>query len=73
MAKERTSVRMQPQINPLSEQGHSIRSIARMPRLSPRAVRKFLGPIPQPAAESRGWMETVHPKNVNLGVPKTQL
>ena len=59
MAKERTSVRMQAQIKILSEQGHSIRSIARILRLSRRTVRKFLEPAPQPAAEDGGWMATV--------------
>jgi hypothetical protein len=38
MAKERTGVRMQAQIRVLSEQGHSVRSIARMLRLSRRTV-----------------------------------
>ena len=59
MAKERTSVRMQAQIKILSEQGHSIRSIARILRLSRRTVRKFLEPAPQPTSEIGGWMETV--------------
>ncbi len=59
MAKERTSVCMQTQIKILSEQGHSIRSIARILRLSRRTVRKFLEPSPQPAGEGGGWMETV--------------
>ena len=43
MAKERTSVRMQAQIKLMSEQGHSIRSIARVLKLSRRTVRKYLG------------------------------
>jgi transposase len=59
MAKERTSVRMQAQIKILSEKGHSIRSIARILRLSRRTVRKFLEPVVAPATESGGWMETV--------------
>jgi transposase len=59
MAKERTSVRMQAQIKTLSEQGHSIRSIARILRLSRRTVRKFLEPASEPAAGGGGWMETV--------------
>ena len=58
MAKERTSVRMQAQIKTLSEQGHSIRSIARILRLSRRTVRKFLEG-PQPVTEGGGWVETV--------------
>ncbi len=59
MAKERTSVRMQAQIKILSEQGHSIRSIARVLRISRRTVRKFLEPTPEPPRESGGWVETV--------------
>jgi transposase len=59
MAKERTSVRMQAQIKTLSEQGHSIRRIARILRLSRRTVRKFLEPTLQPVDESGGWMDTV--------------
>jgi len=38
MAKERTSVRMKAQIKTLFEQGYSIRSIARLLRLSRRTV-----------------------------------
>ena len=60
MAKERTSVRMQAQIKTLSEQGHSIRRIARILGLSRRTVRKFLDTTVQPAAESSSWMETVN-------------
>ena len=59
MAKERTSVRMQAQIKTLSEQGHSIRRIARILRLSRKTVRKFLESAPQPPTESGGWVETV--------------
>ena len=59
MAKERTSVRMQAQIKTLSEQGHSIRSIARVLRLSRRTVRKFLEPTAQPPRDSGSWVETV--------------
>jgi transposase len=67
MAKERTSVRMQAQIKVLCEQGHSIRRIARILRLSRRTVRKFLESTTQPAGEGGlpagaqvgGWMETV--------------
>jgi transposase len=60
MAKERTSVRMQAQIRILSGQGHSIRSIARILRLSRRTVRKFLEPASEPVIEGGGWrMETV--------------
>ena len=59
MAKERTSVRMQTQIKIMSEQGHSIRSIARVLRLSRRTVRKYLEPVAPPATESGGWMDKV--------------
>src|ERR687897_2342444 len=59
MAKERTSVRMQAQIKIMSEQGHSIRSIARVLRLSRRTVRKYLEPTPQPLGESGGWEEEI--------------
>ena len=59
MAKERTSVRMQAQIRILSEQGHSIRRIARILRLARRTVRKFLEPAPEPTGGGGGWMETV--------------
>jgi transposase len=59
MAKERTSVRMQAQIKIMSEQGHSIRSIARVLKLSRRTVRKYLEPASQPAIESGGWEEKI--------------
>ena len=55
MAKERTSVRMQAQIKIMSEQGHSIRSIARVLKLSRRTVRKYLEPASQPTSVSGGW------------------
>ena len=59
MAKERTSVRMQAQIKTLSEQGHSIRRIARVLRLSRRTVRKYLEGSAQPDSEIGGWVERV--------------
>jgi transposase len=59
MAKERTSVRMQAQIKIMSGQGHSIRSIARVLKLSRRTVRKYLEPLLQPASEGGGWEEKV--------------
>jgi transposase len=59
MAKERTSVRMQAQIKTLSQQGHSIRSIARVLRLSRRTVRKYLEPATQSESQTGGWVETV--------------
>jgi transposase-like protein len=46
MAKERTSVRMQAQIRILCEQRHSIRSIARILRLSRRTVLQGRGENP---------------------------
>jgi Homeodomain-like domain-containing protein len=59
MAKERTSVRMQAQIKLMSEQGHSIRSIARVLKLSRRTVRKYLEPVGQPPSEGGGWEEAI--------------
>jgi transposase len=55
MAKERTSVRMQTQIKIMSEQGHSIRTIARVLKLSRRTVRKYLEPVPAAAEKTSGW------------------
>src|SRR5256712_6820134 len=54
MAKERTSVRMQAQIKIMSEQGHSIRSIARVLKLSRRTVRRYLEPVLQWPSENGG-------------------
>jgi len=59
MAKERTSVRMQAQIKIMSEQGHSIRSIARVLKLSRRTVRRYLEPAPQWPSENGGWEEKI--------------
>jgi hypothetical protein len=42
MVKERISVRMQAQIRFMSEQGYSIRAIARIFKLSRKSVRKYL-------------------------------
>ena len=50
---------MQAQIKVLCEQGHSIRRIARILRLSRTTVRKFLDPAPQPPSESGSWAEMV--------------
>ena len=55
MAKERTSVRMQTQIKIMSEQGHSIRTIARVLKLSRRTVRKYLEPAPVATEKTGGW------------------
>ena len=59
MAKERTSVRMQTQIKQMSEQGHSIRTIARVLRLSRRTVRKYLEPALVAAEKAGGWQEQI--------------
>jgi len=59
MAKERTSVRMQTQIKVMSEQGHSLRSIARVLKLSRRTVRKYLESVGAPPSESGGWEEKI--------------
>ena len=59
MAKERTSVRMQAQIKIMSEQGLSIRSIARVLKLSRRTVRRYLEPAPQWPSENGGWEEKI--------------
>jgi hypothetical protein len=68
MAKERTSGRMQAQNKTLSEQGHSIRRIAQVLRLSRRTVRKYLESTAEPPvcaladrpSETGGWTETVN-------------
>jgi transposase len=59
MAKERTSVRMQTQIKIMSEQGHSIRTIARVLKLSRRTVRKYLEPAVVTAEKTGGWEDEV--------------
>lgn len=59
MAKERTSVCMQAQIKLMSEQGHSIRSIARVLKLSRRTIRKYLEPVGQPPSKGGGWEEAI--------------
>ena len=59
MAKERTSVRMQTQIKIMSEQGHSIRTIARVLKLSRRMVRKYLEPAPVATEKTGGWEDQV--------------
>ena len=59
MTKERTSVRMQTQIKLMSEQGHSLRSIARVLKLSRRTVRKYLESAAAPPSESGGWEEKI--------------
>ena len=59
MAKERTSVRMQAQIRRLSEQGNSIRSIARVLKLSRKTVRRFLETPAGQASEPAAWIQAV--------------
>jgi hypothetical protein len=59
MAKERTSVGMQTQIKQMSEQGHSIRTIARVLKLSRRTVRKYLEPGPMAAERTGGWEDQI--------------
>lgn len=60
MAKERTSVRMQAQIKTLSEQGYSIRAIARILKLSRKTVRKFLeSPTAAEEAPAGSWVLSV--------------
>jgi transposase len=60
MAKERTSVRMQAQIKILSEQGYSIRAIARILKLSRKTVRKFLANPATEASEVASWIDGVN-------------
>jgi transposase len=43
----------------MSEQGHSIRRIARVLKLSRRSVRKYLEPAQQLPSESGGWEEKI--------------
>jgi transposase len=59
MAKERTSVRMQAQIKIMSEQGHSIRRIARVLKVSRRTVRKYLEPASSVAEKTGGWEDRI--------------
>jgi transposase len=59
MAKERTSVRMQTQIKIMSEQGHSIRTIARVLKLSRRTVRKCLAPAPSVTGKAGDWEDQI--------------
>jgi hypothetical protein len=59
MAKERISVRMQVQIKTLSEQGYSIRSIARILKLSRKTVRKFLTDPATQSAAVASWVSGI--------------
>jgi transposase len=59
MAKERTSVRMQTQIRLMSEQGYSIRAIARTLKLSRKTVRRILGIAVVQSSELPEWIGAV--------------
>ena len=59
MAKERTSVRMQAQIKLMSEQGYSIRAIARTLKIARKTVRRILGITLAESSESPPWIGTV--------------
>ncbi len=60
MAKERTSVRMQAQIRKMSEQGYSLRGIARALRISRKTVRRILGVSPrEESTDPAEWIEAV--------------
>ena len=60
MAKERTSVRMQTQIKIMSEQGHSIRTIARVLRAVARArCASIWSPCQSRRVSGGGWEEKV--------------
>ncbi len=60
MAKERTSVRMQAQIKRMSEQGYSLRGIARALRISRKTIRRILGVLPrEESTDPTGWIEAV--------------
>ena len=60
MAKERTSVRMQAQIKLMSEQGYSIRAIARTLKIARKTVRKILGITVAEATEPQPWIGAVN-------------
>ena len=59
MAKERTSVRMQAQIKLMSEQGYSIRAIARTLKISRKTVRRILGIAVAESSEPASWIGAV--------------
>lgn len=59
MAKERTSVRMQVQVKLMSEQGYSIRAIARTLKIARKTVRKILGITVAESSEPAPWIGTV--------------
>ena len=60
MAKERTSVRMQAQVKLMSEQGYSIRAIARTLKIARKTVRKILGIAVAEATEPEPWIGAVN-------------
>ena len=59
MAKERISVRMQAQIRRMAEQDYSIRSIARVLKISRKTVRKYLETTLGEASEPAAWIQAV--------------
>ena len=59
MAKERTSVRMQAQVKLMSEQGYSIRAIARTLKIARKTVRRILGITVAEATEPEPWIGAV--------------
>ena len=59
MAKERTSVRMQAQIKLMSEQGYSIRAIARTLKIARKTVRRILGITVAESSEPEPWIGAV--------------
>ena len=59
MAKERTSVRMQAQIKLMSEQGYSIRAIARTLKIARKTVRRILGITVAESSEPAPWIGAV--------------
>ena len=59
MAKNRTSVRVQAQIRKMSEQEHSIHTIARILRISRKTVHKYLGIRMGETSETAEWIPAV--------------
>ena len=59
MAKERTSVRMQAQIEWMAEQGYWIRAIARSLKTARKTVRRILGIAVAECQEPTPWIGAV--------------